>query len=66
MKLIINGQSQEHNEDISLDTLLTAMSADPEHVAIMVNDEIIRRQERDNVTLTDGDRVEILTMVAGG
>ena len=45
---------------------MRTMSADPEHVAVMVNDEIIRRQERGNVTLTDGDRVEILTMVAGG
>ena len=65
MNLTVNGKSHEHNGDGSLLSLIEEMGAKPARVAVMVNDAIVGK-DRDSFVLTDGDRVEILTLAGGG
>jgi|LakMenEpi03Aug12_release.lakeMendotaPanAssembly.Ray.scaffolds.fasta_scaffold5554721_1 thiamine biosynthesis protein ThiS len=66
MMLRLNGNMYEYQGDGSLTGLLLEMKANPEHVAVMVNEKIISKAERDGLTLKDDDVVELLTFMGGG
>ncbi len=66
MKIQVNGKPHEFRDNGSLADLLKEFSANIEHVAVMINDKIVKRSGADKTILKDGDRVEILTLVAGG
>ena len=66
MKLIVNGQEHDHTGDGSVRALLTELAADPNRVALMVNDDTLPRQVWDATRLKAHDRVEILTFMGGG
>lgn len=46
--------------------LLTELDIKRERVAVVVNENVVRRAELENTPLTDGDMIEIITMVGGG
>jgi sulfur carrier protein len=66
MRLIVNGEVREQGGSATIPSLLKGLGADPERVAVMVNDEIVGRDRRDAVVLKDGDRIEVLTFAGGG
>ena len=66
MKLIVNDRRHDHQGDGSLASLLAEMGAHPDRVAVAVNNEVIARASRDSIRLTDGDRVDVLRLAAGG
>jgi len=66
MNLIVNGDSYRHNGQGSLLDLLHDYQAEPLRTAIMVNGEVITRKKWENVRLSEGDQVELLTFSAGG
>jgi thiamine biosynthesis protein ThiS len=66
MMLRLNGNMYEYQGDGYLTGLLLEMKANPEHVAVMVNEKIISKAERDGLTLKDDDVVELLTFMGGG
>jgi sulfur carrier protein len=66
MKLVVNGESVEHEGDGKVVSFLAEMHADCDRVAIMVNEEVVRRSEWGSVNLKEGDRVEVLTYAGGG
>jgi sulfur carrier protein len=65
MRLIINGETQVV-EAATLSELLTTLDYEGEWLATAVNGELIHREERDDHTLADNDRIEILTPMQGG
>ncbi len=65
MRLIINGEAQIV-EVITLSQLLTVLEYEGEWLATAVNGELVHSDERDDLTLTDDDRIEILTPMQGG
>lgn len=65
MKLIINGERQEHAPDTLAD-LLMALGYEGDWLATAVNGDVVPRAERDKITLNDGDRIEILAPKQGG
>ncbi|TWB57643.1 sulfur carrier protein [Rhizobium sp. ERR 922] len=65
MRLIINGETQII-EATTLSQLLTALEYEGEWLATAVNGELVHSDERDDYTLTDDDRIEILTPMQGG
>ncbi|MCD2173414.1 sulfur carrier protein ThiS [Rhizobium sp. C4] len=65
MKLIINGEQQEI-EAGTLSALLTALDYEGDWLATAVNGDLVPRTEREQVTLADGDRIEILAPKQGG
>jgi sulfur carrier protein len=66
LKLVVNAKAYEHKGDGTLESLLQEMKVEQARVAIMVNDEVINKADRDTLTLKDGDRVEVLTFAGGG
>ena len=66
MELVLNGDVYEHSGDGSLSSLLAELDLEPERVAVVVNDEIISREQRPETHLAAGDRVEVLTFAGGG
>ena len=66
MHLIINGETHEHQGDGTLISLLGELHADGDRVATMVNDAIVRKEERETQKLQKGDRIEVLIFAGGG
>ena len=66
MNLIVNGDSHCHSGQGTLVELLLEYQAEPLRTAIMVNGDVITRKKWENVRLSEGDQVELLTFSAGG
>ncbi len=66
MKMIVNGKPLDHPGPGALLEVLRQLGAAPEHVAVMVNDAIVRRADFDTRRLCEGDRVDVLTLARGG
>jgi thiazole synthase len=67
MQLIINQQTCDFPSDVlDVPTLLASRGITEESVALAVNGEVVPKRRWPNVTLGDGDRVELVKVVAGG
>jgi len=66
MQLIVNAEPYELKEGDSLLGLLRELGANPECVAVLVNDEVVAAAARPTRKLGEGDRVEILAFAGGG
>lgn len=66
MQIILNGKTTDIAPDLTAAALLRQLGAAPERTAIVVNDAIIAKAERERHRLQPEDRVEILTFAAGG
>lgn len=66
MTIVVNGKPREEEEGISIARLLTKLQLHPLRVAVLVNQEIVRRPHYETTFLKEGDRVEIVTIMAGG
>lgn len=66
MSLIVNGETVDYQGALTLAALLQQLGADGDRVATMLNDEIIRKEDRQARKLIDGDRVEVLVFAGGG
>jgi thiamine biosynthesis protein ThiS len=66
MKLTVNGSPYEHEQVSTVDALLRELGADPQHVAILHNDHVVKRGDFGATRLTEGDRVEVMTLIGGG
>ena len=59
-------QGREHEAPLSVAELVRAMGGDPLQVAVMLNEAILKRDDREGTMIADGDRVEIVTLARGG
>ncbi len=66
MTITLNGAEHVHHGSGALSELLKELGVNPDQVAIMVNDRIVPKGEREAVRLREGDGVEILTFMGGG
>jgi thiamine biosynthesis protein ThiS len=64
--LTINGRDRQLPGELSLPALLTELGVDRRMVAVAHNGDVIPRATYDDVTLHDGDRIEVVRMVGGG
>jgi sulfur carrier protein len=62
----INGVERELAEGVTLADLLRDLGAPQGGLAVALNDRVVRRSALSDVTLHDGDSVEIVRAVAGG
>ncbi|MFQ5572010.1 MAG: sulfur carrier protein ThiS [Rhodothermales bacterium] len=65
----VNGERRTLPGGSTLAELLRAVDIDPVHaqgIAVAVNDTIVRRQAWPEVTLQEGDRIEIVNASQGG
>ena len=66
LKIVLNGSPEEVADALAVDELVLNLALAPELVAVEVNGELITRAERDGVQLSEGDTVELVTLVGGG
>ena len=66
MQLIINGQPQTVQENLSLSDLIAQLNMKAERVAVERNGVIVPRNDWPQTALQNGDRLEIVHFVGGG
>ncbi|MEV6845604.1 sulfur carrier protein ThiS [Actinoplanes sp. NPDC051411] len=66
MRVTVNGQERSVFVNLSVDDLVTSLAAARRGVAVAVNGTVVPRSSWAEVTLADGDTVEVLTAAQGG
>ncbi len=66
IKLQVNGEVQTCDSGTKLPQLLEQMGLNPRLVAVEYNGEILHRQYWADTQITEGDRLEVVTIVGGG
>lgn len=66
MQIVFNGKSRELQSSISIQELLDQLKLDCQQVVVEHNRNIIPRQRLDQITLNDGDTLEVIHFVGGG
>lgn len=66
MTLTINGDARDLPDGMTVSALLAHLGLDPQRLAVERNRDLVRRATFDDVTLADGDALEIVTLVGGG
>ena len=66
INLMVNGKPRPIDESLDLESYLTAFGLDLTHVAVGYNGEVLKREQYPEVTLQDGDILEIVRPVGGG
>jgi thiamine biosynthesis protein ThiS len=66
MRIVLNGETTEVPEGLSVRGLLEHLRIAAPRVAVEVNRAIVRRDLHDSHRLADGDRIEVVTFVGGG
>ncbi|WP_328683859.1 sulfur carrier protein ThiS [Streptomyces sp. NBC_00343] len=66
MNISVNGEHQEIAPGTPLDALVRSLTPAPSGVAAALNETVVPRAEWQSTSLSEGDRVEVLTAVQGG
>lgn len=64
--MLINGQEYQLAKPLSLEQLLQTQGYRTNLVAVERNGAIVKRSEYASTTLTDADKLEIVSFVGGG
>jgi sulfur carrier protein len=66
VQISVNGKPMKVEHGISVDGLLTLLDVKREYTAVAVNREVTRKADYRTVTLSEGDKVEIVRPMGGG
>ena len=66
MEITVNGQLRQVTMGTTVSGLLEELDLAGKHVAVEVNLQLVPHQHHGEHRLSDGDRVEIVTLVGGG
>lgn len=66
MQIRLNGVDLEVADGLTLPALLERLAADPRHVGVERNGELVERERFGDVVLQATDRVEVVRFVGGG
>jgi sulfur carrier protein len=66
MKIIVNGEIKEFNENITLQEILKDLSLEGKVMAAAVNMEIVKQDSWEDYRLKEDDKLELLDFVGGG
>jgi len=66
MQLIINGEQQNFESPLTVESLLSRIGLDTKKVAVERNLEIVPKSQFGETGLDDGDRLEIVHFIGGG
>lgn len=64
--LKVNGKEIDYENSMKLNAFLEFLEVSNQPCAVEVNNTLVPYTERDNYTLTEGDNIEIVTLVGGG
>jgi thiamine biosynthesis protein ThiS len=66
MRVQLNGEPREFDAPMTVASLVAKLGLDARKIAVERNLEIVPRSTYASVSLTDGDRLEIVNFVGGG
>ena len=66
MQVLVNGETKDFSEGISLEELIQKLGVRKETVVAEVNRQIIQAGQRATCRILDGDQVELIQFVGGG
>jgi len=66
MQIILNGESRDLADGMTIEALVLTLADDPRGVAIERNLEIVPKAEHATTLLQDGDQLEVVQFVGGG
>jgi len=66
VEITVNGHRRQVAEEITVAELLRELGMANKHVAVEVNLELVPHRRHVEQRLSDGDRLEIVTLVGGG
>jgi thiamine biosynthesis protein ThiS len=66
MRVTVNGQSRTVAPDATVADLVGELGLDSRRVAVERNRLLVRRAQFDQIVLTEGDILEVVTLVGGG
>jgi thiamine biosynthesis protein ThiS len=66
MRVLLNGEEQEIEDDITVAALLHALQITLQYGAVAVNRKVVRKKDHEATYLKPGDRIEIVRPVGGG
>jgi len=66
VQVTVNGRDVEFATDLPLSTLVGAVVEARSGIAVALNNEVVPRSLWATTSVTDGDRIEIVTAVQGG
>ena len=66
MDVVINGENRRITAGVTLLELLKELELDPRAVVVEHNRKIVRRAGLADVTVTEGDAIELVHFVGGG
>lgn len=66
IQITINGQTHQFDAPLLLVDLLIQIDANSEFVAVALNGDVLDKQEYDEITIRNGDNIEIVQPVGGG
>ena len=66
MHVIINGEAQTVDADLTVADLISQLGLNRRRVAVELNREIVARESYGERTLREGDQIEIVHFVGGG
>ena len=66
MIVLINGESREVPDSVNLTALLELFTLPSQRVAVELNRNVVRRVDWETVTISEGDKIEVIHFVGGG
>ena len=66
VSITLNGKPRQIDRALNVPALLSTLDVNPKQVAVAINGEVVPRGEWPDVTIVDGDIVEIVRAVGGG
>jgi sulfur carrier protein len=66
VRISVNGKPMEVEPGLSVEGLLTLLNVKREYTAVAVNREVTRKADYATVTLSEGDKIEIVRPMGGG
>ena len=66
MEILLNGERRQFPSPMTVATLVEALGYAGKRIAVERNGEIVPRSQHAEVSLADGDRLEIVVAVGGG
>lgn len=62
----VNGEKQQFSPGTTMAELLESLRINNRYCAVECNRDLVPREQHAITTLTDGDEIEIVTLVGGG
>lgn len=66
MKITVNGEIKELENEVNLDRLLELFSLPSQRVAVELNRQVVRKKDWEAITIREADTIEIVHFVGGG